>query len=148
MLIVGGALFTCSRQAYFIVLFASALLLLRRSKPVLAVVLSVILISLSGYLPDSVAQRVEETWPAGQARAVEEVDESTARAAGRFGKARMEMLAAQPDSASGLNRFPLTTSANIRRTTGMDAHNFCILLTLAECGPQGADHGARCSSRR
>ena len=60
VLIVGGALFTYSRQAYILMILGTAVLLVRRSL-VVAIVLGVALTSMAGFLPDSVTQRVEET---------------------------------------------------------------------------------------
>ncbi|MGZ5260743.1 MAG: O-antigen ligase family protein [Burkholderiales bacterium] len=130
-LIAGGTVFTYSRQSYFIVLLSSAVLLVRRSK-VLAIVLSVVLISLSGYLPDSVFQRVEETKQQGK-RGQEEIDESTASRWEIWGGA-MEMFAHNPVGV-GLDRFKRNIGSYSSHK-GMDAHSFYV-LTLAECGPQG-----------
>lgn len=131
VLIAGGTISTYSRQSYFLVLLAAAVLLLRKSR-VLAIVLSVVLVSLSGYLPDSVTQRVEETKQQGR-NGQEEVDESTA-SRWEIWAGGMEMLAHNPMGV-GLNRF----KDNIGMYSShkhMDAHNFYV-LTLAECGPQG-----------
>jgi hypothetical protein len=130
-LIAGGTLFTYSRQSYFIVLLSSAVLLLRKSM-VLAIILGVVLISLSGYLPDAVTQRVEETKQQGK-HGQEEVDESTA-SRWEIWAGGMEMLAHNPIGV-GLDRFK-DNIGTYSSHKGMDAHNFYV-LTIAECGPQG-----------
>jgi O-antigen ligase len=130
-LLAGGALFTYSRQAYFLVLLSFAVLLLRKSV-ILAVVISVALVSLSGYLPDSVFQRVDETKQQGKAGG-EEVDTSTA-SRWEIWAGAMGMLRDNPIGA-GLNRFK-GEIGNYCSHKGFDAHNFYV-LTLAETGPQG-----------
>jgi O-antigen ligase len=131
VLLSTGALFTYSRQAYFLVLLGAAVLLVRRSV-VLAVALSALLLSLAGYLPDSVFQRVEETKQTGT-RGEEEVDVSTSSRweiwAGAMGVLRDNPIGA------GLNRFKREIG-NYSSYKGYDAHNFYV-LTLAETGPQG-----------
>jgi hypothetical protein len=131
-LMAGGALFTYSRQAYFIAIFSVALLLIRKSI-VLSVVIGVVLVSAVGYLPDSVTQRVDETKQADPNGSGEEVDASTASRFEIWAGA-MEMLAHNPIGV-GLNRFK-DNIGNYSSHKHMDAHNFYV-LTLAECGPLG-----------
>src|SRR5436190_1434868 len=131
IVIAGGTLATYSRQSYFLVLLGTAVLLVRKNI-VAAVVISVTLISLAGYLPDSVFQRVEETKQTNQ-RGEEQVDESTS---GRWElwAGAMSMFASNPLGV-GLNRFKKEIG-NYSPHKGFDAHNFYV-LTLAECGPFG-----------
>jgi len=132
LMLAGGTLFTYSRQSYFLALLATAVVLLRRSL-IAAAVVGVTLVALSGYLPDSVGQRVEETKQQG-AEGQEELDQSTAS---RFEiwEGGMQMFAANPLGV-GLHRFPGEIGHYVDRYKGMDAHNFYV-LTLAECGLQG-----------
>jgi O-antigen ligase len=131
VLLAGGALFTYSRQAYFLVLLSIAVLLVRKSV-ILAVIISVTLVSLSGYLPDSVFQRVDETKQQSKSGG-EEVDTSTSSRWEIWGGA-MGMLQDNPIGV-GLNRFK-GEIGNYCGHKGYDAHNFYV-LTFAECGPQG-----------
>jgi O-antigen ligase len=130
-LVAMALLVTYSRQSYFIALFGLAVLLLRRSL-VLAAVLGVALISLAGYLPESVTQRVAET---RQQNAIgdQEVDESTA-SRWEIWAGAMQMWTANPMGV-GLNRFK-TEIGNYSSYVHFDAHNFYV-LTLAELGPFG-----------
>ena len=129
--IAGGTLATYSRQSYFLVMLGVILLLIRRSI-IMAVIVSVSLVSLAGYLPDSVFQRVEETKQTSK-DGEEQVDESTS---GRWElwAGAMSMFASNPLGV-GLNRFK-TEIGNYSPHKGFDAHNFYV-LTLAECGPLG-----------
>jgi O-antigen ligase len=131
ILLVGGALFTYSRQAYILILFALAVLLLRKSI-VLAVILGVILASSISFLPDSVTQRVEETKQEGK-YGEEEVDVST-QSRWEIWEGAMGMLKEHPLGV-GLFRFR-NNIGNYSKYKHMDAHNFYV-LTLAEMGPQG-----------
>lgn len=132
VLLAGGTLFTYSRQSYFLVLLGAALLLIRRSL-IMAVVLSAGLISLSGYLPDAVTQRVGETKQQKAHGGGEEVDVSTS-SRWDIWEGAMSMLREHPLGV-GLNRFK-SNIGNYCRYKGMDAHNFYV-LTLAETGFQG-----------
>ena len=131
ILLGAGALFTYSRQAYFLILLAVAVLLVRKSILV-AVVIGVLLVSLAGYLPDSVGQRVDETTQA-ESGSESEVDESTSSRWEIWGGA-MSMAKSNPLGV-GLNRFK-SEIGNYCSHKGFDAHNFYV-LTLAETGPQG-----------
>lgn len=131
ILIAAGTLFTYSRQSYFIVLFAATVLLVRKSI-IVAIVLGVTLVSLSGYLPDTVTQRVEETQQTGK-HGNEEVDASTA-SRWEIWAGAMDMLAHNPVGV-GIDRFKREIG-NYSGHKGMDAHNFYV-RTLAEYGPQG-----------
>ena len=97
----GGALFTYSRQAYFMVMLAVALLLLRKNI-IVAVAVGAILISFASYLPDAVTQRVDETKQTGKG-GQEEVDDEHRQPLGDLGR-RDEMLKDNPIGV-GLNRF-------------------------------------------
>jgi O-antigen ligase len=130
--LVGGALFTYSRQAYFLILLAVVVLLIRRSL-VVAFVLGAALIALSGYLPESVFQRVDETTQGGGGQGTEQVDASTA-SRWELWSGGMKMLADHPLGV-GLYRFPKEIG-NYSMYKNFDAHNFYV-LTLAECGPFG-----------
>lgn len=131
VLLVGGTFSTYSRQAYFLIILGTVVLLIRRSL-ILALILGVASIGLVGYLPDSVTQRVEET-KTTNAKGEEEIDGSTASRWELWGGA-MNMLASNPMGV-GLNRFKKEIS-NYSKFRNMDAHNFYV-LTLAEMGPQG-----------
>ena len=131
VLLAGGALFTYSRQAYFMIMLAVALLLLRKSL-IVAVVVGAILMSFASYLPDAVTQRVDETKQTGQG-GQEEVDTSTA-SRWEIWAGAMKMLKDNPLGV-GLNRFK-TQIGNYTSYKGFDAHNFYV-LTLAEMGPFG-----------
>jgi len=131
LLLAGGSLFTYSRQSYFLCILAIVLLLVRKSV-ILMVVISVTLVSLAGYLPDSVFQRVEETKQQGK-HGEEEVDVSTS-SRWEIWEGAMGMLRDNPIGV-GLNRFKKNIG-NYCRYRGYDAHNFYV-LTTAECGPQG-----------
>jgi O-antigen ligase len=126
-----GTLATYSRQAYFLVLLGIPILLVRKSL-VFAVALSLLLVSLAGYLPDSVFQRVEETSQTGK-HGEEQVDVSTA-SRWEIWAGAMGMLRDNPIGA-GLNRFKREIGKYCSYK-GYDAHNFYV-LTLAETGPQG-----------
>ncbi len=130
-MVAGGTLFTYSRQAYFLVLLAIALLLLRKSI-ILSVVISAVLISAAGYLPDSVFQRVDETKSQSKG-GEEEVDASTS-SRWEIWEGAMKMLASNPVGV-GFNRFK-GEIGNYCGHKGYDAHNFYV-LTFAESGPQG-----------
>jgi O-antigen ligase len=124
-------LVTYSRQSYFIALFGLVVLLLRRSV-VLAVILGTTLVSLAGYLPESVTQRVAETRQ-HDAAGGEELDESTA-SRWEIWTGAFDMWLENPLGV-GLNRFK-NEIGNYSRYKHFDAHNFYV-LTLAELGPQG-----------
>lgn len=128
----GGAVATYSRQAYFLVLLAIAVLLLRRSIAA-AIAIGAMLVALSSYLPDSVYQRVEETSQVGKGSGEEEVDASTA-SRWELWSGGMSMLASNPLGV-GLNRWKKEIGGYSRHK-GMDAHNFYV-LTLVECSPIG-----------
>jgi O-antigen ligase len=132
VLLAGGALFTYSRQSYFLVVLAFALLLVRKSV-VLSVIISVTLVSLAGYLPDSVFQRVEETKQQDKKGGGEEVDASTS-SRWEIWAGALEMTKNNPIGV-GLNRFKKEIGSYSSHKK-MDAHNFYV-LTMAECGPQG-----------
>jgi O-antigen ligase len=131
VVIAGGAFSTYSRQSYFLVLLGTVLLLIRRNI-ITAVIVGITLVSLAGYLPDSVVQRVDETKQTGK-HGEETVDESTS---GRWElwAGAMSMFASNPLGV-GLNRFK-TEIGNYSPHKGFDAHSFYV-LTLAECGPFG-----------
>ena len=128
----GGAISTYSRQSYFLVLLAIAVLLLRKNI-ILAVVVSIASVSLVGYLPESATQRVQETKQQGKPGSdVDEVDESTA-SRWELWAGGMRMLS-ENRMGVGLNRW----KRNIGKYCNyeLDAHNFYV-LTLCECGPLG-----------
>jgi len=127
----GGALFTYSRQAYFLVVLAFAVLIVRRSV-VLAVLMGVLAIGAVGFLPEAATQRAAETKQENKDGA-EEVDASTSSRWEIWGGA-MQMLAAHPIGV-GFNRFR-GEIGNYCNHPGYDAHNFYVLI-LAECGPLG-----------
>ena len=131
ILLAGGALFTYSRQSYFLALLGSTLLLVRRSL-IVAILLGVTLVSLAGYLPDAVTQRVEETKQQDK-HGGEEVDVSTA-SRWEIWEGAMSMLKEHPLGV-GLNRFKANIG-NYCKYKGMDAHNFYV-LTLAETSLPG-----------
>jgi hypothetical protein len=130
VLLAAGTLMTYSRQSYFIVLFAATVLLVRKNL-VVAIVLGITLVSLSGYLPDAVTQRVEETQQSKDGK--EEVDASTA-SRWEIWAGAMAMWARNPLGV-GIDRFKREIG-NYSSHKGMDAHNFFV-RTLAEYGPHG-----------
>ncbi|HWE28113.1 MAG TPA: O-antigen ligase family protein [Polyangia bacterium] len=130
-LVAGGALFTYSRQAYFIILLGVALLLLRKSL-VVAVIIGALLVSAVGLLPDAVTERVDETATQGK-HGEEEIDASTA-SRWEIWAGAMDMLADHPIGV-GLHKFSHEIG-QYSSHKGMDAHNFYV-LTLAEAGPVG-----------
>jgi O-antigen ligase len=130
-LMTGGALFTYSRQAYFIILLGFVVLLVRKSL-VVTLIIGALLVGAAGYLPDSVTQRVDETEQVNK-KGVEEVDASTA-SRWEIWAGGMSMLADNPIGV-GLYKFK-NEIGHYSSHKGMDAHNFYV-LTLAECGPQG-----------
>jgi O-antigen ligase len=130
VLIGGGTLFTYSRQSYFIVLFSTLILLIRRSI-VAAVVIGVTLVSLAGYLPDSVTQRVEETKQTGKHG--EEVADLSTASRWEIWEGAMGMVKEHPIGV-GMSRF-VRHIGEYSSHKNIDAHNFYV-LTLAECGPQ------------
>jgi O-antigen ligase len=132
VLLSAGALFTYSRQSYFLILLALAVLLVRKSI-VFAAVVTVALVSLAGYLPDSVTQRVDETTQSSSKSGSSEVDESTS-SRWEIWAGAMGMVKDHPIGV-GLNRFKVEIG-NYCSHRGYDAHNFYV-LTLAEMGPQG-----------
>jgi len=132
VLLAGGTLATYSRQSYFLVLLSFALLLLRKSIIVAAIV-GVTLVSLAGYLPDSVFQRVEETQQQDN-KAHGEVDTSTA-SRWEIWAGAMGMLREHPIGV-GFHKFSFEIGNYAPAYKGFDAHNFYV-LTLAESGPQG-----------
>jgi hypothetical protein len=127
----GGAISTYSRQSYFLILFSSALLLVRKNILV-AVVIGIAAVSAVGYLPDSVTQRVEETKQHSK-KGEEEVDVSTS-SRWELWEGGMYMLMSNPIGV-GLNRWK-NQIGNYSSYKHIDAHNFYV-LTLCECGPQG-----------
>ncbi len=130
VLLTMALLFTYSRQAYFIAVFGLVVLLLRRSL-LLALVLGAVLVSLIGYLPDSVTQRVAETEQHGP-HGEEKVDESTA-SRWEIWAGAMAMWQNNP-AGVGQNRFKQEIG-HYSAFEHFDAHNFYV-LTLAEGGPQ------------
>jgi O-antigen ligase len=132
ILLAGGTIATYSRQSYFLVILSFALLLLRKNI-IVAAVIGVALVSLAGYLPDSVFQRVQETQQTTK-KGKEEIDTSTASRweiwAGGMGMWRDHPLGV------GFRKFPLEIGNYTPAYKGYDAHNFYV-LTLAQSGPQG-----------
>ena len=132
ILLAGGAVATYSRQSYFLVLLSFALLLLRRSI-IVAAIIGVSLVSLAGYLPDSVSQRVEETQQADNKKHAE-VDTSTA-SRWEIWSAAMNMYRDNPLGV-GFHKFSYELGNYSSTYKGYDAHNFYV-RTLAESGPLG-----------
>jgi O-antigen ligase len=132
ILLAGGAVATYSRQAYFLVLLSFVLLLVRKSI-IVAVILGVALVSLAGYLPDSVFQRVEDTQTVDK-KGNEEIDPSTAS---RFEiwAAAMNMYRDHPLGV-GFHKFSYELGNYAPAFKGFDAHNFYV-RTFAESGPLG-----------
>lgn len=125
-------LFTYSRQSYFIALVAAALLFARRSV-LLAGALALTLFALSGYLPDSVTERVAETH---QRSAVggDQFDVST-ESRWEIWNGASHMWPEYPLGV-GLNRFQTVIGDFTPAYAGYDAHNFYV-LTMSECGLLG-----------
>jgi O-antigen ligase len=132
VLIAGGALFTYSRQSYFLILLSMAILLLWRSV-IVAVVIGAIMVASIGLLPDAVTQRVDETSQKSKT-GEEEVDASTS-SRWEIWEGGMGMLKDNPIGV-GLHRFPRYIGTYAPAHKNFDAHNFYV-LTLCEAGPQG-----------
>lgn len=130
--VAGGAISTYSRQAYFLVLLAIAVLLLRKSV-ILALVVGIASAFLVGYMPEAALERVEETRQEGGPSGDAEFDSSTTSRL-EIWAGGMNMLASNPIGV-GLNRWKVEIGkySTFKR---IDAHNFYV-LTLGECGPLG-----------
>jgi hypothetical protein len=125
-------LFTYSRQAYLIGLFAVMVVLLWRSVP--AAVLAAVLLAATAFsvLPGSVVERIQETQQVDATGEVALDASTTSRFTIWLGT--LDMVRDHPGGV-GLGRF----NEHIGRYTsyaGKDAHNGFV-LTLAECGPLG-----------
>ena len=123
---------TFSRQSYLIALVCAGLLVSRRNI-VLALVLTGTLWAMSGYLPDSVVQRVEETRQEDGVGAPK-LDVSTASRFEIWAGA-LRMWGDHPLGV-GLDRFKEEIGNYASSYEHYDAHNFYVLM-LAECGPMG-----------
>lgn len=127
-----GILFTYSRQAYLIALFAIMVLLVWRSVPVAAIAAVVLVASAVFFLPGSVVDRVQQTQQSDVDGSVV-LDPSTSS---RFviWRGAIEMLRDNPMGV-GLGRFSQRI-ADYTAYGRKDAHNGFV-LTLAELGPLG-----------
>ena len=132
VILAAAIMVTYSRQSYFIAVICLALLLTRRSV-VLAMVIAIAMISVSGLLPESVTQRVAETKQSDKVGTAT-LDDSTASrfeiwdgAMRMWGDHRMGV---------GLGRFSENIGDYAPRYRNYDAHNFYV-RTLAEGGPLG-----------
>ncbi len=121
---------TFSRQSYLIAMVCAGLLVSRRNVA-LALVLTGALWSMSGFLPDSVVQRVQETRQADGVGAPK-LDVSTASRFEIWAGA-LRMWGDHPLGV-GLDRFKEEIGNYATAYEHYDAHNFYILM-LAECGP-------------
>ena len=132
VILIMAILFTYSRQAYLIALFAIMVLLLRRSLPA-AVLAALLIITCASLLPPSVLQRVQDTGQVEEGGSVE-LDTSTAS---RFEiwKGARDMLRDHPMGV-GLDRFQKNIGQYYTARAHVDAHNGFVLI-LAECGPLG-----------
>ena len=131
LVLVGGILFTYSRQSYFIALLAMALLVWRRGIGT-TLLAGVFLAAVFPFLPQGAFERVEETQQQS-ASGEEQYDESTA-SRWELWKGAFAMWEENP-AGIGLNRFK-SEIGNFSIYSGKDAHNYYV-LTLAEAGPQG-----------
>jgi hypothetical protein len=130
ILLAGGALATYSRQAYGMIILGLALLLVRKSIIVAALV-GIMAGTLVSFLPDAATQRVEETSQNNKKHG--DVDASTASRweiwAGGMGMFRDHPLGV------GFRKFSHEIGNYASEYKGYDAHNFYV-LTLCETGPQ------------
>jgi hypothetical protein len=133
VLVAGGAIFTYSRQAYILILLSLGVLLVRKSL-IVAIAVSAVLVAASGYLPDTVFQRVEETRQSSAGSSGEQEFEVSTASRWEIWAGALEMWREHPLGV-GLNRFKRHIG-NYSKHKGMDAHNFYV-LTFAEAGPQG-----------
>lgn len=131
LILAFAVMVTFSRQSYFIAIAASSVLLLRRNL-VVAVFGALVMVASLSLLPDSVAQRVEDT-EQSNAEGVEELDTSTASRFEIWSGAAL-MVSEHPIGV-GMNRFKRHIGS-YSRYQGYDAHNFYV-LTIAEIGPLG-----------
>lgn len=131
LILAFAVMVTFSRQSYFIAIAATSVLLLRRNL-VVAVFGALVMVASLSLLPDSVAQRVEET-EQSNAAGDEELDTSTASRFEIWSGAAM-MVSEHPLGV-GMNRFKRHIGS-YSRYQGYDAHNFYV-LTIAEIGPLG-----------
>ncbi len=131
LILAFAVMVTFSRQSYFIAIAASSVLLLRRNV-VVAVFGALVMVASLSLLPDSVAQRVEDT-EQSNAEGVEELDTSTASRFEIWSGAAI-MVSEHPIGV-GMNRFKRHIGS-YSRYQGYDAHNFYV-LTIAEIGPLG-----------
>nr|WP_255783758.1 O-antigen ligase family protein [Lysobacter chinensis] len=127
-----GIMATFSRQAYLIAIVISALLLLRRSV-LLAAMLALIAIPTAALLPDAVSERIAGTQQYDAVGAVQ-LDSSTAS---RFEiwSGAWKMWKDHPLGV-GINRFPHYLGDYSSTHESRDAHNAFVLM-LAECGLLG-----------
>lgn len=132
MILAIAIMVTFSRQSYLIALVCAGLLVSRRNV-VLALVLTAAMWSMSGYLPDSVVQRVQETRQADGVGAPK-LDVSTASRFDIWAGA-LQMWGDHPMGV-GLDRFKEEIGNYATSYEHFDAHNFYVLM-LAECGPLG-----------
>ncbi|HVU53014.1 MAG TPA: O-antigen ligase family protein [Polyangia bacterium] len=131
ILLAGGIISTYSRQAYLIVVLALALLLIRKSV-LLAALVAVMAGTLVSFLPDAATQRVEETSQENN-KAHNDVDTSTA-SRWEIWQAGMGIVKDHPLGA-GIHKFSREIGNYTSQYKGYDAHNFYV-LTLCENGPQ------------
>jgi O-antigen ligase len=132
LILVMAILFTYSRQAYLIALFAIMILLLWRSVPA-AVAAAVLLVSAGAMLlPGSVVERVQDTQQVDASGTVQLDNSTTSRF--KIWNGTIAMLRDHP-AGVGLGRFG-DYIGDYTDYPGKDAHNG-FLLTLAECGPLG-----------
>ncbi|KAB8173365.1 O-antigen ligase family protein [Marilutibacter maris] len=123
---------TFSRQAYLIAMVIFALLLLRRSV-LLAAMLALVMIPSIALLPDAVNERISATQQYDAVGAVQ-LDSSTAS---RFEiwSGAWKMWQDHP-AGVGINRFPHYLGDYSHTYESRDAHNAFVLM-LAECGVLG-----------
>jgi O-antigen ligase len=129
--LVGGILFTYSRQSYFIALLGLTLLVWRRGFGT-TVLAALFLAAVFPFLPQGAFERVEETQQQ-DTQGEQRYDEST-ESRWELWKGAFAMWEENP-AGIGLNRFK-GEIGSYSIYSGKDAHNYYV-LTLAEAGLQG-----------
>lgn len=129
--LVGGILFTYSRQSYFIALLGLTVLVWRRGIGT-TMLAALFLAAVFPFLPQGAFERVEET-KQQDTQGEQRYDEST-ESRWELWKGAFAMWEENP-AGIGLNRFK-GEIGSYSIYSGKDAHNYYV-LTLAEAGPQG-----------
>ena len=128
-----GIFCTYSRQAYLIVA-AMLLLMTMKRNVVLGLLILLAVVNYESWVPEGVVTRLAMTEQVSEETGEEQLDESTES---RFvlweGAGRL--LLSRPWGI-GLNHFKREIGSEVPSLSGMDAHNFLVLITT-EAGPLG-----------